>query len=40
MERGPYLGFPFSSQLRMSRFPEMRELRAQAGGDPLRVICV
>jgi len=38
MERGPHLGFPFSSQVMTSRFPEMRELRAQAGGDPLRVL--
>jgi hypothetical protein len=38
MERGPNLGFPFSSQVRTSRFPEMRELRAQAGGDPLRML--
>ena len=38
MEHGPHLGFPFSSKVRMSRFPEMRELRAQAGGDPLRVL--
>ena len=34
MERGPTLGCPFSSQVKTSRFPEMRELRAQAGGDP------
>ena len=27
-ERGPNLGFPFSSDIRASRFPEMRELRA------------
>jgi hypothetical protein len=26
MERGPNLGFPFSSQVKTSRFPEMREL--------------
>ena len=38
MERGPDLVFPFSSQISTSRFPEMRELRAQAGGDPLRVL--
>jgi hypothetical protein len=38
MERGPNLGFPFSSQVKSSRFPEMRELRAQAGGDPLRIL--
>jgi len=37
-ERGPNLGFPFSSQIQTSRFPEMRELRVQAGGDPLRVL--
>jgi hypothetical protein len=30
VERGPSLGFPFSSQVKTSRFPEMRELRAQA----------
>lgn len=38
MERGPKLGFPFSSQMKSSKFPEMRELRAQAGGDPLRML--
>ena len=38
MERGPGLGFPFSSQVKSSRFPEMRELRAQTGGDPLRML--
>ena len=38
MERGRNLGFPFSSQVKTSRFPEMRELRAQAGGDPLRML--
>ena len=38
MERGPNLPFPFSSQIKTSRFPEMRELRAQAGGDPLRIL--
>ena len=37
-ERGPNLGFPFSSQVKSSRYPEMRELRAQAGGDPLRML--
>ena len=37
-ERGPNLGFPFSSQIKASRFPEMRELRAQVGGDPLRIL--
>lgn len=38
MERGRNPGFPFSSQVKASRFPEMRELRAQAGGDPLRML--
>ena len=38
MERGPSLGFPFSTNIKTSRFPEMRELRAQAGGDPLRIL--
>lgn len=38
MEHGPNLGYPFSSQVKGSRFPEMRELRAQASGDPLRVL--
>ena len=39
VERGPNLGFPFSSQVKSSRYAEMRELRAQAGGDPLRLLC-
>lgn len=30
IEHGPHLGFPFSSQVKTSRFPEMRELRVQA----------
>ena len=38
MERGPNLGFPFSSQVKSSRFPEMRELRTQMSGDPLRIL--
>jgi hypothetical protein len=38
MDHGPNLGFPFSSQVKTSRYPEMRELRAQAGGDPLRML--
>jgi hypothetical protein len=37
-ERGPNLGYPFSSQIKASPFPEMRELRAQVGGDPLRIL--
>ena len=38
MARGPSLGFYSGSQVKSSRFPEMRELRAQAGGDPLRML--
>jgi hypothetical protein len=38
MERGPNLGFPFTSQVKSSRFAEMRELRVQASGDPLRML--
>jgi hypothetical protein len=38
IEHGPSLGFPISSQVKTSRFPEMRELRVQAGGDPLRLL--
>ena len=38
MESGPSLAFPFSSQVKSSRYPEMRELRTQAGGDPLRLL--
>jgi hypothetical protein len=38
MEHGPNLGYPFSSQVKGSRYPEMRELRAQAAGDPLRIL--
>ena len=37
MERGPYLPFPHSSNIRGSRHGHMRELRAQSGGRPLRV---
>jgi hypothetical protein len=29
MERGPNLGFPFSTQVKTSRSPEMRELRGR-----------
>ena len=38
LSAGPNPGFPFSSQVKTSRFPEMRELCAQAGGDPLRIL--
>ena len=36
-ERGPRLDFPYSSRIRSSRHSNMRELRAQSGGRPLRV---
>ena len=37
VERGRHLSHPYSSQIRSSRHGNMRELRAQSGGDPLRV---
>lgn len=36
-EKGPTLDFPYSSGIRSSRHSNMRELRAQSGGRPLRV---
>lgn len=38
IERGPTLPFPYSSQVRGSRFGEMRELRVQHQGRPYRVL--
>lgn len=38
MERGPSLGFPFSSRITTSRHAEMRELRVQSAGEPLRIL--
>ena len=38
MELGPALGFPHSSKVRSSRFPQMRELRTQSAGRPLRTL--
>lgn len=38
IDHGPNLGFPFSTQIKTSRFPEMRELRTQSAGDPIRVL--
>ena len=35
---GPALGMPFSSSVRSSRHGNMRELRAQSGGNPLRML--
>ena len=37
VERGPSLGYPHSSGIRSSRHSHMRELRAQSGGNPIRV---
>ena len=34
---GPRLPFPYSSGIKGSRHTQMRELRVQSGGDPLRV---
>ena len=36
-ERGPHLGYPWSSGLRGSRHSHLRELRIQSGGRPIRV---
>ena len=36
-EKGPALEFPHSSGIHSSRHSNMRELRAQSGGRPLRV---
>ena len=38
MEFGPALGFPHSSKVITSRYPQMRELRTQSGGRPLRTL--
>ena len=37
-ERGPHLPYPYCSDINGSRHGVMRELRAQAGGNPLRVL--
>jgi hypothetical protein len=37
-ERGPHLGFPFSSQVKGARHSHMRELRIQHKGQPYRVL--
>ena len=36
-EKGPNLNFPHSSGIRSSRHSNMRELRVQSGGRPLRI---
>lgn len=39
-ERGPSLGRPHADTLsKMSKYPNMKELRIQCGGDAYRVIC-
>jgi len=38
IEFGPALGFPHSSRVNSSRHPQMRELRTQSGGRPLRTL--
>ena len=38
--KGPTLPFPYSSQIRGSRHPKMRELRVQHRGRPYRVFYV
>ncbi|HEU4452004.1 MAG TPA: type II toxin-antitoxin system RelE/ParE family toxin, partial [Longimicrobium sp.] len=35
---GPRLGYPYSSSVLGSRHGHMRELRAQSGGRPLRIL--
>ncbi len=37
-ERGPALGFPHSSAIKMSKHGHMRELRTQHRGKPLRTL--
>ena len=37
-EFGPALGFPHSSKVTSFRYPQMRELRTQSGGRPLRTL--
>lgn len=38
VDRGPTLPFPYSSQVKGSKFGEMRELRVQHQGKPFRVL--
>src|ERR1035441_6630999 len=38
MELGPALGFPHSSKVTSSRYPQMRELRTQSAGRPWRTL--
>lgn len=36
-QRGPELGRPYADHIKNSRHQHMKELRAQSGGDPLRI---
>ena len=36
-ERGAHLPFPYSSDVAGARFSQMRELRIQSHGDPIRI---
>ena len=36
-QRGPMLPYPFSSDVKSSRYGERRELRVQSGGRPIRI---
>lgn len=38
IEFGPALGFPHSSKIASSRYPQMRELRTQSARRPLRTL--
>ena len=37
-EKGPFLPFPYSSDIEGSKFGQMRELRIQHRGEPYRVL--
>lgn len=37
-EEGPHLGRPYVDTVTASRFPNMKELRVQHKGDPIRVL--
>ena len=37
-EHGPLLGFPYSSSVHESKYGQMRELRVQHRGSPIRIL--
>lgn len=37
-EKGPHLARPYADTLHGSKFPNMKELRVQSKGDPLRAL--